>query len=70
MFEVPLLINTGDIYLGTFDIYVSFDSAILSIGEPTNAVRFNQDKTQVGSSELALHYYVLCVNIISVSNLH
>lgn len=34
VFEVPLRVNTGSKYLGAFDVFVTFDPAVLSLGTP------------------------------------
>ena len=52
VFEVPLRVNTGGMYLGTFDMYVRFDPSILSIEAPKQAVSFNRNTRQVGSGIL------------------
>ena len=51
-FEVPLRVHTGGMYLGTFDIYLAFNSTILSIDDPKQSVTFNQNKQQIGSGIL------------------
>lgn len=51
-FEVPLRVNTGGLFLGTFDIYVNFDSSVLSVGDAQKAVRFNPNKKQIQSGIL------------------
>ena len=63
VFQVPLRVNTGGLFLGTFDIYVFFDSSILTITDPKTAVTFNGNKKEIGSGILdavvdgdALHF--------------
>ena len=31
---MPLRVNTGSKYLGAFDVFVTFDPAVLSLGTP------------------------------------
>ena len=52
VFDVPLVVNTGQFYLGTFDVLVHFDPTVLSIGDPKAAVQFNPNKNQIGSGIL------------------
>jgi hypothetical protein len=48
--EVPLRVNVGDNTLGTFDIFITFDSAVLQAHK--SPVIFNSNKKLVGSGIL------------------
>jgi hypothetical protein len=50
--DVAVRVNTGGLYLGTFDLYVYFDPTVLSIQDPKTAVTFNPNKKQIGSGIL------------------
>ena len=47
-FDVSVRIHAGAMHVGAFDIYIYFDSSILSV-DPTKAVHLNQNKQQIGS---------------------
>ena len=51
-FEVPLRVNTGGLYLGTFDIFVHYDPTMLAIDDPKAAVTFNRNTHQISSGIL------------------
>jgi hypothetical protein len=49
---IPLRVNTDDMYLGTFDVYLYFDLTVLSIDDPKAAVSFSPNTNQIESSIL------------------
>jgi hypothetical protein len=49
---IPLRVNTEGMYLGTFDVYVYFDSTVLSIDDPKAAITFNPNTHQIKSGIL------------------
>lgn len=49
---VPLHLHTSDEHVGTFDIHVVFDSTMMSIEDPAQAVTFNANSSIIASGIL------------------